>query len=178
MNVGKKEKIYYILQRNMNEWCTIGLLLTSLVAVFYFVRVVESYDDPKIREIQDKLIQVDVRAKNISIKASSQSFTEDKTRTYLCLRDEKGKYYDDNMLMYVALHELAHAISKSVDPDHKTDEFKNNFNLLLKKAADKGLYNPKLPLNYSYCPKSAAIEATNGGPLTPTGVVEVVNAAA
>ena len=26
---------------------------------------------------------------------------------HLCVKDENNKYYDDNMLIYVALHELA-----------------------------------------------------------------------
>ena len=83
---------------------------------------------------------------------------------YLCLKDEKGNYYDYNMLMYVAIHELAHVISKQVDPDHKTDEFRNNFDFLKKRAAAKGLWNPDLPLNYQYCPKdSQEIKKHNGG---------------
>jgi len=147
----------------MSELTTILILLICVVIIFHYVKKVESYEDPILKVIHKKLIEVDIRAKKLSLKGSTQSFTEDKTRTYLCLRDENGNYYDDNMLMYVALHELAHAISESVDPNHTTDEFKNNFKLLLAKAADKGLYDPKKPLNYSYCPKTEAIEAQNGG---------------
>jgi beta-lactamase regulating signal transducer with metallopeptidase domain len=145
----------------MDEFVSIILLTFLVIFTFLFVRAVESYEDPKTKEIHQRLIQVDIRAKKISIKGSNQSFTEDKTRTYLCLRDEAGNYYDDNMLMYVALHELAHAISKSVDVEHKTDEFKNNFKMLLAKAESLGFYDPKKPLNYNYCPKTDAITATN-----------------
>ena len=28
------------------------------------------------------------------------------------------------MLMYVAIHECAHALTDVIDPEHKTDEFK------------------------------------------------------
>lgn len=145
----------------MDEIVTIICLTFLVIFTFLFVRAVESYDDPKTREIHQKLIQVDIRAKNISVKGSTQSFTEDKKRTYLCLRDEAGDYYDDNMLMYVALHELAHAISLSVDVEHKTDEFKNNFKMLLAKAESLGFYDPKKPLNYSYCPKTDQIVKAN-----------------
>ncbi len=157
----------------MEDVSVVILMLGMLILVFFLVRKIESYDDPKIREIHEKLARVDIRANKLSIKASSQSFTEDKQRTYLCLRDENGDYYDDNMLMYVALHELAHAISKQVDVHHTTDEFKDNFKLLLQKAADIGVYDPSLPLNYSYCPKTSAIEKANSGPVAPVGVVEV-----
>jgi hypothetical protein len=145
----------------MNEVYTIIACIILVIGTFLFLRQIETYEDPKTKDIQQKLIRVDIRAAKISIKGSNQSFTEDKTRTYLCLRDENGQYYDDNMLMYVALHELAHAISESVDPNHETDEFKNNFKMLLTKAADIGVYDPKQPLNYNYCPKTKEIEQHN-----------------
>lgn len=157
----------------MNESLVVTGLLLLVIVMFFFTRRVESYEDPKTKEIHQKLIKVDHRAKNISVVASNQSFTEDKSRTYLCLRDEEGNYYDDNMLMYVALHELAHVISKSVDPHHTTQEFNNNFKLLLKKAEDVGVFDPKLPLNYSYCPNTPEIQRTNSKAVTVGGVVEV-----
>jgi predicted AAA+ superfamily ATPase len=70
-----------------------------------------------------------------------------------CLKDENGKYYDYNMIMYVCLHELAHAFSNSVDENHTGEEFKENFRKLLKKGEEVGIFNPSLPLNYDYCKK-------------------------
>ena len=55
--------------------------------------------------------------------------------------------------MYVSLHELAHAFSDSVDTDHSGKEFKDNFRNLLNKAQTLGLYDPKIPLVYDYCPR-------------------------
>jgi len=141
---------------------TVSLLL-AVVGIWCWIRKVETYDDPICIEIHRRLIQVDPRAQKLSIKGSNQSFTEDKLRVYLCLYDENGQYYDMNMLMYVALHELAHAISTQVDPSHQTDEFKNNFKMLLDKAAAIGVYDKSKPLNYAYCPKNdARIQETNG----------------
>jgi len=146
----------------MNESVIISILLLFVVFVFLAFRNVETYDDPITKRIHQDLLKVDPRAAAISIRGSDQSFTEDKSRMYLCLYDEKGKYYDYNMLMYVALHELAHVISKQVDPDHKTQEFRDNFDFLLKRAAAKGVYDPDKPINYGYCPKgSAEIKANN-----------------
>jgi hypothetical protein len=138
-------------------------LFAALISVWYYMRRVETFEDPICSVIHRNLIKVDPRAQKLSIKGSNQSFTEDKLRVYLCLYDENGQYYDINMLMYVALHELAHAISYQVDPAHKTDEFKNNFKMLLDKAASIGVYDKSKPLNYSYCPKSKEIQNTNGG---------------
>ena len=138
-------------------------LLSFVFAVWYCLRRVETFEDPICSVIHKNLIKVDPRAQKLSIKGSNQSFTEDKLRVYLCLYDENGQYYDMNMLMYVALHELAHAISHQIDPAHKTDEFKNNFKMLLEKAQVMGVYDKSKPLNYSYCPKSKEIESKNGG---------------
>ena len=38
----------------------------------------------------------------------------------MCLKDKNGKYYDDNMLNYVALHELAHVLCDEIG---HTDKF-------------------------------------------------------
>jgi hypothetical protein len=129
----------------------LGIWLIIYVVYQYF-NVIETYEDPMTIAIQAKLVQIDPRAALLSISASDQSFTEDKRRTYLCLKDKNGKYYDDNMLMYVALHELAHAISKQNDPNHTTSEFRENFQQLLDKAAVLKLYDPRIPIDYSYCP--------------------------
>ena len=139
------------------------VLLVGVFLTWWYVRKVETFEDPICAEIHRRLVQVDPRAQKLSIKGSNQSFTEDKLRVYLCLYDEKGDYYDMNMLMYVAIHELAHAISEQVDPGHKTDEFKNNFRMLLDKAQNVGVYDKSKPLNYAYCPKTDAIAKNNGG---------------
>ena len=106
---------------------------------------VESYDDPLLEKIRNDLLKVDPRVATLRFRASNESFTEDK---------KTNEYYDYNMLMYVCLHELAHAFSESVDEDHTTKEFRDNFQMLLDKAEKLGLYNPNLPLNYNYCPRS------------------------
>jgi len=131
------------------------ILIFSVLLLFYItinINKIESYSDPLIDRIKNDLIKVDDRVNQLHFQASNESFTEDKKYIYLCLKDKNGEYYDYNMLMYVSLHELAHAFSKSVDENHTTDEFKNNFRKLLKKAEDIGIYDPKKPLIYDYCP--------------------------
>ncbi len=58
------------------------------------------------------------------------------------------------MLIYVALHECAHAISKAVDEDHNntSQEFMDNFKMLLDKAEAQGIYDSTLPKPKDYCP--------------------------
>lgn len=57
-----------------------------------------------------------------------------------CLRsrNSKEKLVDPNLLMFVALHELAHVMTKSIG---HTDEFWNNFKFLLKHAIENNLYD-------------------------------------
>ena len=57
----------------------------------------------------------------------------------LCLRsrDEKDTLVDPNTLMFVALHELAHVMTKSVG---HTTEFWSNFKFLLQHAIELGIY--------------------------------------
>jgi predicted metal-dependent hydrolase len=50
--------------------------------------------------------------------------------------------------MYVALHELAHVISKS---HGHNNEFKKNFAILLRDASRKKIYDPRKNIPTTYC---------------------------
>ena len=131
------------------------ILIFSVLFLIYLttqVNRIHSYDDPLITRIKNDLLKIDERVSGLTFTASNESFTEDKKHVYLCLKDKKGIYYDYNMLMYVSLHELAHAFSESVDTEHTSKEFKDNFKALLKKGEEAGIYDPKKPLIYDYCP--------------------------
>ena len=52
-------------------------------------------------------------------------------------RDEHEKLVNQNVLMFVALHELSHVMSKSIG---HTDEFWDNFRFLLKQAIKADVY--------------------------------------
>lgn len=69
----------------------------------------------------------------------------------LCLRfrDKTKQLVPMNTLMFVSLHEMAHIMTKSIG---HTDEFWDNFEYLLKKAIELGIYSPidyaKSPVKY------------------------------
>lgn len=69
-----------------------------------------------------------------------------------CLDTEKknGVLIDENTLMFVATHELAHVATKSIG---HTEEFWNNFKFLLKEAHSIGVYTPEdyKKTNRRYC---------------------------
>jgi hypothetical protein len=60
---------------------------------------------------------------------------------YFCLRQRDGteKLVDNNVMMFVALHEMAHMITKSIGHE---PEFWNNFGWLLREAEQRNLYKP------------------------------------
>jgi WLM domain len=60
---------------------------------------------------------------------------------HFCLRQRDGteKLVDDNIMMFVAIHEMAHMLTKSIGHE---PEFWNNFGWLLREAESKKLYTP------------------------------------
>ena len=80
---------------------------------------------------------------NISESTKDNKFTSYSVnkgeKIVFCLRsrDEKNKLVDINIMMFVALHELAHTMTKSIG---HTEEFWNNFRILLKNARKLGIY--------------------------------------
>ena len=82
------------------------------------------------------------------INESGTSYTIDKGKElHLCLRSkEDAELHQINILMFVAIHELAHI--KSVSYGHN-DEFGKHFVFLLKQASKIGVYQP---IDYSQNP--------------------------
>ena len=93
-------------------------------------------------------VDIDRMINNFNPDNLSESTHENKYTSYsvnkgekivFCLRskDEKQKLVDLNIMMFVALHELAHTMTKSVG---HTPEFWNNFRILLRNARKLGVY--------------------------------------
>lgn len=108
--------------------------------------------DPMLLKLKDTLVLIHPAARQISMLKGSKSFTINKKKVYMCLYDQNGKYYDYNHLVYVAIHELSHVITKSIG---HTDEFHENFMKLLQVAETKGLYDPRDPPPDDYCMNDA-----------------------
>jgi hypothetical protein len=57
---------------------------------------------------------------------------------YMCLRSKQSlNFEDDNVVMFVAIHELAHVMTRTIGHKH---DFKRNFRMLLKQAEKRGYY--------------------------------------
>lgn len=83
-----------------------------------------------------------------TIEEGKQSYTENKQRIFLCLRNRKNELYSFNSLLFVLLHEIAHVINNEL---HHTKKFKNIFKELLKHAENLGYYNSKIEFDANYC---------------------------
>lgn len=86
--------------------------------------------------------------KRIKLLKGGKSYTINKEKVYLCLKDEKEQYYNLNMLIYVTAHELAHVLCDSIG---HTDEFHAIFEALLVELTDQGIYDPKQEILLDYC---------------------------
>lgn len=110
--------------------------------------------DEKLSKIKEQLIAVEPQVANLNFYVNHEdAFTMDKRDIYMCMKDKNGVYYPDNFLMYVALHEVAHAIIPTDTSTHPPI-FNEVFTKLKDKAEKIGLYNPSIPFPDTYCNKN------------------------
>lgn len=144
----------------------VALFLIILVIWAIYKQINDHYliDDSKLKEIKnvfedffsqenywtsplDMLNDRDVM-KEIKIYRGEKSYTINKKKVYLCLKDEKGEYYTDNMLIFVFAHEIAHVLCDEIG---HTEKFHIIFEELIAKLTDSGFYNPSIPIDKEYC---------------------------
>ena len=135
----------------MNFYITLVIFLISLFLLFSITtRIQEKYseDDPMLERLRDVLKNVFPDIQNVILLKGDKSYTINKKRIHLCLTDKGGRYYDQNMLVFVLLHELAHV--RCSDIGH-TDQFHRIFKELLDVAIQHGIYDPTIPIIKDYC---------------------------
>ena len=84
--------------------------------------------DPVLEHLRRDMIKLEPRAAHLQWFPGDESYTEDKNKVFICLKDEHGNYYPYEQLVQVGAHELSHAMSPTVDKEHKTPEFNNLHN--------------------------------------------------
>lgn len=109
-------------------------------------------DDPMLFELKETIQPLADKypsVKNLKLYKGNKSYTINKEKIYLCLKDENGDYYPKNHLVYVLLHELSHYLNKE-DIGH-TQKFHDIFEKLLEESHELGLYNASIPPIKDYC---------------------------
>ena len=125
------------------------ILILIAILCIYLISLPSYKENFIISNLKEKLTIIDHNFKNLDIRESNSSYTEDKTIIFLCLKDDNGNVYPENTLIYVALHELAHLLNKN-DYGH-TPAYYKIFDKLLCDAAKKGIYDPKAIHSDWYC---------------------------
>lgn len=129
---------------------TFVVCISLLVFVILYLFSPKYPPHPAIDEIKRRLSVLNPKYGLIPIRQASSSYTDNKSIIYICLshKNNLNKVYDINILMNVALHELAHVIS--IKYGHG-QEWKDNFDKLLDQATDAGIYDPTVKVPDNYC---------------------------
>lgn len=135
-----------------------NLFLGFIIILFIFVLIIiiilsqlkEYYDslDPMLMTIQRNLMPLHPIVKDVQFYEGNKSYTINKKKIYLCLKDSNKEYYDYNMLIYVSIHELAHVLCDEIGHTPKFDQI---FHELLQKGIQLKLYDPNKPIIKDYC---------------------------
>lgn len=128
------------------------LLICIIILLFLIWNQCEEYYsslDPKLDQLKQTLIKVVPEAAKVPLFEANKSYSINKEKIYMCLKDEKGNYYDDNTLMLVLLHEIAHTENK-VDVGH-TENFHRIYENLKQRASALGLVDLSKPVPIGYC---------------------------
>lgn len=143
----------------------IALTILTLFLIWYAAKLRREYFsewDPTVVRLKYKLSATFPQLLKLRIAKSDASYTIDKKRIYLCT-ERDGVTYDDNMMTYVLLHELAHTLTAEIGHGR---EFGAIFRGLLRKAAENGLYDPNEPKVKNYCGSSSTVVARRTSPVS------------
>lgn len=145
-------------------FAAVVLLIVSLSAYYIVVRGKRKrQDNEKLSELRQKIEPIFKETylegplssldghnmlADIGLDTARRSYTLEKRNVFLCLRDESGQFYEDSMLTYVLLHEVAHVISRSIG---HTPEFYEIFDALLAKADELKILDRHFEPVEGYC---------------------------
>lgn len=110
---------------------------------------VEIKNDKTVLRLKEKLIPFFPELLRVEMVRSDSSYTIDKKKIFLCTKFN-GVEYDDNMLIYVILHELSHVLCKEIGHG---EQFQHIFQGLLSRAELYNLFDPTKPRDENYCKK-------------------------
>lgn len=131
--------------------CFLGFVILTclLYSITHNAHEYYAQTDPMLHVLKKVLTPVHPVMSKLKLYKGDKSYTINKEKIFLCLKDENGEYYDLNMLVYVLLHEVAHLLNDE-NIGH-TKEFYDIFDDLLEKAYKIGVYNKEIPVVKNYC---------------------------
>lgn len=95
-------------------------------------------NDPRVDRMYERFQYTELSEADGNEKNTSYSINKGE-KVVLCLRQKDGtnQFADENIILFVALHEISHIMTKSVG---HTDEFWSNFKFVLIDAQNAGIY--------------------------------------
>lgn len=126
------------------------IILLSIFVVNCYTQISQSMipEDRMLTRLRSRLIYVHPVIEHLKLFKGRKSYTINKKKVYLCLTDKDGNYYDENMLCYVLLHEVAHVLCDEIG---HTEKFHRIFTFLQARAARLGVFDPNRPIIQNYC---------------------------
>lgn len=126
------------------------IIVIGFLGIYFYNTHIEffSSQDPVLNALQRQLAVLHPRFQNVELYVGDKSYTINKQRVFICLKDKHGRYYSRNMLCYVVLHEYAHMLCDEIG---HTAKFAQVFEELLRQASIHGLYDPSIPPLTDYC---------------------------
>ena len=127
-----------------------GIFILIIGIIFYLVskQARENYSqyNPMIQTLKEDILSCFPELIHLQVYEGNKSYTINKEKIYLCIRDKNGNYYDKNILMYVLIHEIAHTLCTDIG---HTQQFKDIFDILLQRAKDANIYSHvEIPKDY------------------------------
>ena len=126
------------------------LLFIIVMVLWYLIKTNhESFleNEPTVVRLRNKLLPVFPELGVVKLMKGDASYTINKQKIFLCTESE-GTTYDDNMLTYVILHELAHTMCPEIGHG---DQFQKIFQSLLSRGERHRLFDPRKPRVENYC---------------------------
>ena len=126
----------------------IFIFILGLIVYLITKQARENYSqyNPIIQTLKAEVLQCFPELIHLQIFEGNKSYTINKEKIYLCIRDKFNNYYDKNILMYVLLHEIAHTLCTEIG---HTDQFKEIFDALLQRAKNANIYShTEIPKDY------------------------------
>jgi predicted metal-dependent hydrolase len=118
--------------------------------IWYYLKTEhENYleNEPTVIRLKNKLIPIFPELAFVKLMKGGSSYTINKQKIYLCT-EFNGTTYDDNMLTYVILHELAHTLCPEIGHGNR---FQTIFKSLLDRAQRHNLFDPTKQRPENYC---------------------------
>lgn len=107
-------------------------------------KVIKDVNDPILEENKNIMKLIYPQLDKLNIKPMydcipEDSNTYDKKKIEVCVKKKDGKYLNNNKIRHILLHELAHYTSPKTDKEHKTKEFIDSYNKLMKESIQMGI---------------------------------------